>query len=171
MWERSHVAGALDIVLAPQRIHPRPGESDVPGGHGEVRHAHDHGRSLAVLRDSEAVVDGAPLRRAVQARCITDILSGHAGDLRDGLRRILRPQHHGLPGLERLGVATLLDVLLVCQSLLEDDVGEGIDHGHVGSGEERQVILGFDPGRAHQADLPGIDHDQLGALAQPAFHL
>ena len=62
MGEGPHVAGALNVVLAPQRIHSHAGESNVPGGHGQVRHSHDHGGSLAVFGDAETVVDGGPFR-------------------------------------------------------------------------------------------------------------
>ena len=57
--ERAHVAGALHVVLAAQRVHADAVAADVAGGHGEVGHAHDHGRALAVLGDAEAVVDRA----------------------------------------------------------------------------------------------------------------
>src|SRR5690606_23706701 len=57
--ERAHVAGALHVVLTAQRVHPAAREADVAGGHRQVRHAHDHGRALAVFGDAEAVVDGA----------------------------------------------------------------------------------------------------------------
>ena len=55
--ERAHVAGALHVVLAAQRVDADAVAADVAGGHGEVGHAHDHRRALAVLGDAEAVVD------------------------------------------------------------------------------------------------------------------
>ena len=59
MREGAHVAGALHIVLSTERIHAHAVAADIAGGHGEVRHAHDHGGALAVLGDAEAIVDGA----------------------------------------------------------------------------------------------------------------
>ena len=59
MRERAHVAGALHVVLAAQRIHAHAFAAEVAGGHGEVGDAHHHGAALAVLGDAEAVVDGA----------------------------------------------------------------------------------------------------------------
>ena len=56
--ERAHVAGALHVVLAAQRVHADADAADIAGGHGEVRHAHDHGGALAVLGDAQAIVEG-----------------------------------------------------------------------------------------------------------------
>ena len=61
--EGAHVARALHVVLAAQRIDAHALAADVAGRHGEIRDAHHHGRALAVLGDAEAVVD-----RAVAAR-------------------------------------------------------------------------------------------------------
>ncbi len=57
--ERAHVAGALHIVLAAQRVHADAGTADIAGRHGEVGDRHDGGRALAVLGDAEAVIDRA----------------------------------------------------------------------------------------------------------------
>ncbi len=56
--EAAHVAGALHVVLATQRVHAHALAADVADGHGQVGDAHDHGRALAVLGDAQAVVDG-----------------------------------------------------------------------------------------------------------------
>ena len=56
--EGAHVARALHVVLAAERVHADAVAADVAGRHGEVRHPHDHRRSLAVLGDAEPVVDG-----------------------------------------------------------------------------------------------------------------
>src|SRR5690606_34649351 len=55
--ERPHVAGALDVVLASERVDAHAFASEIAGGHRQVRHAEDGGRALAVLGDSKAVVD------------------------------------------------------------------------------------------------------------------
>jgi hypothetical protein len=55
--ERAHVAGALHVVLAAQRVHADAFAADVAGGHRQVGDAHHHRRALAVLGDAEAVVD------------------------------------------------------------------------------------------------------------------
>ena len=60
--ERAHVARSLHVVLSAERVDTDTLSTDVAGGHGEVRHAHDHGRALAVLGDAEAVVDAGVAR-------------------------------------------------------------------------------------------------------------
>ena len=78
--ERAHVAGALHVVLAAQRVHADAFAADVAGGHRQVGDAHDHGRALAVLGDAEAVVDGAVAAGGVEARRAAHLGRGHAGD-------------------------------------------------------------------------------------------
>jgi hypothetical protein len=65
--EAPHVAGALDVVLAAQRVHAHAGAAQVAGQHGEVGDAHDGGRALAVLGDAQAVVDRAVAPRGEEA--------------------------------------------------------------------------------------------------------
>ena len=55
--------------------------SDIAGRHGEIGHAHDHGRALAVFGDTQAIVD-----RAIAARCIKPRGSAHLGSLHTGER-------------------------------------------------------------------------------------
>ena len=100
--EGAHVAGALHVVLAAQRIHPHAHAADVAGGHGEVGDRHHHGRALRMLGDAQAVVDGgivalrggagACIRACIhcapciQPRRAAHRLGRHAGDRRRGLR-------------------------------------------------------------------------------------
>ena len=65
--ERAHVARALHVVLAAQRVHADAVAPDVAGGHGEVGHAHHHRGALAVLGDAEAVVDRRVAAGGVEA--------------------------------------------------------------------------------------------------------
>ena len=55
--ERAHVARALDVVLAAQRIYADAFAADVSGRHGEIGDRHHRRRALAVLGDAKAVVD------------------------------------------------------------------------------------------------------------------
>ena len=57
--EGAHVAGALHVVLAAQRVHADARPADIAGRHGEVGDRHDRGRALAVFGDAEAVIDRA----------------------------------------------------------------------------------------------------------------
>ena len=45
--ERAHVAGALHIVLAAQRVHADAATAEIAGRHGEIGDAHDRRRALA----------------------------------------------------------------------------------------------------------------------------
>ena len=56
--ERAHVAGALYVVLAAQRIDANALAAEVARCHREVRDADNHRRTLAVLCDTQPVVDG-----------------------------------------------------------------------------------------------------------------
>ena len=48
--ERAHVAGALHVVLAAQRIHADALAADVAGRHREIGDRHDRGRALRCAR-------------------------------------------------------------------------------------------------------------------------
>ncbi|MNY15644.1 hypothetical protein D3C86_1488690 [compost metagenome] len=52
MRERPHVAGALHIVLAAQRIDAHARTTNVAGRHGQIGDRHDGGRTLAVFGDT-----------------------------------------------------------------------------------------------------------------------
>src|SRR5262249_35229346 len=83
--ERAHVARALYVVLAAQRVDAHALAPEVAGRHGEVRDPHDGGGPLAVLGDAEAVVDRAVAGFGIEARRGADALGGHAGDRLGGL--------------------------------------------------------------------------------------
>ena len=59
---------------------PTPHLADVAGGHGEIRHAHHHGRALAVLGDAQAVIDRAVAAGRVQPRRAANIGRRNAGE-------------------------------------------------------------------------------------------
>ena len=162
--ERAHVAGALDVVLAAQRVDADAGAADVAGGHGEIGHRHDHGRALAVLGDAESVVDGAVAALGVQACGGADVVGRYADRVGDVLRRVDLVGGERQPVAERLEVAAFLHEVVVDQVFRDDDVCEGVHQRHVGAGLERQVVIGFDVRRAHEGDLARVADDELGAL-------
>ena len=140
--ERAHVAGALHVVLAAQRVHADAGAADIAGRHGEVGDRHDGGRALAVLGDAEAVID-----RAIAAAW------RRAGRRRGSVRPARRTASRSLPGCVR-GSATKAAQswnsdqsqrsrmkALVEQAFGDDDMRQRGDDGDVGAGLQRQVIV------------------------------
>ena len=142
--ERAHVARALHVVLAAQRVHADALVADVAGDHGEVGHGHDHGRALAVLGDAEAVVDGRVATGCEQAGGGAHFLSRNAGDRLHGLGRVLGILDELLPAGEVFLVAARGDEAAVGHALGDDDVRHGVEHGDVGAGAQLQVVVGLD---------------------------
>ncbi len=68
------------------------------------------------------------------------------------------------------GIAALGDIGAVLEAFGDDHMGHGIDDRDVGAGQELQVMLRLDVGRAHDVDAARIDDDELGALAQALLH-
>ena len=168
--ERAHVAGALDIVLAAQRVHADALAPDIARRHGDVGHAHDHGRALAVLGDAEAIEDRAVAAGGVEPGRGAQIGRRHAGVLLARLRRIALLGDEAGPDLEIGEVAALADVILVDQSLGDDDMGDGVDQRAIGAGLEREMVVGLDMWRLDHIDPPGVGDDHLRALADALLH-
>jgi hypothetical protein len=72
--------------------------------------------------------------------------------------------------LELVPVAALAHERLVDEALGDDDVGERGQHRDVGTRPQRKMMGRLHVGRAHEIDGARIEHDQLGALAQPFLH-
>ena len=118
--ERSHVAGALHVVLAAQRIHADAVLADVAGGHGEIGHAHHHRRSLAVLGDAESVINGSVAAGGVEASGGAQIGGRNPAN---GLGRFGRIALFGdefAPLLESFDIAAFFDERLVNQTFGDD---------------------------------------------------
>ena len=101
MRERAHVAGALHVVLAAQRVHADARPADIAGRHGEVGDGHDGGRALAVLGDAEAVIDRAVAARGIEPRRAADFLRiarRTSWPTTSGLFSRLRPRTTPSPG-------------------------------------------------------------------------
>ena len=168
--ERAHVARTLDVVLSAQRVHAGAQHADIAGGHGDVGHAHDHGRALAVLGDAETVIDARGPAGGVEAGGAPDVLGVHADLVSLGLRRVALLGDETSPGFEIVEVAALPHIGLVDQPFRNDDMRHRVDEGDVGAGLQRQVVIGLDMGRLHQVDPARIGDDELGALTQALLH-
>jgi hypothetical protein len=66
--QNPHVAGALDVVLAAQRVDPAAFDSQVAAEHGEVGEAFDVVGAADVLGDSHAIEDAAGFGAGVHSR-------------------------------------------------------------------------------------------------------
>ena len=127
--ERAHVAGALHVVLAAQRIHPHALAADVAGRHGEIGDRHHRGRPLRVLGDAEAVVDRAVAACRVEPRRPAQLLGIDAGRRGGRFRRMALLGDEARPGFEIVPVATLRD---------EGFVHQAFGHDHMRHGGERR---------------------------------
>ncbi len=169
--ERAHVARALHVVLAAQRIDADAFAAEVRGGHREIRDAHDHRRALRMLGDAETVVDRAVAAGRVEPRGSAHVGGRHAGHAFHRFGRIALLGDELAPLRERIAFAARADELLVDEILGDDDVSQRVDQRDVRAGLELEVIVGLDVRRAHEIDAARIGDDQLRALAQAALHL
>ena len=137
--ERAHVAGALHVVLAAQRIHADARTADIAGRHRQVGDRDHGGRALAVLGDAEPVIDRAIAAGGEQPRRGAQFLRIDAGHDRGGFRAVLRQRDEAGPILELAPVAALAHEGLVDQAFGDDDMGDRGEHGDVGAGQQRQM--------------------------------
>jgi hypothetical protein len=166
--EGPHVARALHVVLAAERVDAHPLATDVAGDHGQVGHAHHHRRALRVLGDAEPVVDRGVASGAVETSGRTQLVGvdpGHVGGRLGGVGGV------GDEGEVVVGVlAALADELLVVEPLGDDDVGHRVHEGDVGAGQHRQVVGRLDVRAADQVDPARIGDDQPRTVTQPPLH-
>lgn len=142
MREGAHVARALDVVLAPQRIDADPAPSKVSGRQGEIGDRQHRGRALAVFGDAEAVVDGPVAALRVQPGGGAHLLGRHAGDRLDGLWAVLGARDELRPLVESL--ASRGHERRVGQALGHHHVRHRIDDRHVRSRLQLEVVIGLD---------------------------
>ena len=143
--------------------------ADVAGGHGEVGDCHHRGRALAVLGDAEAVIDRPIASGRIKPRRLAQLLGINASGCGGRLRRIALVGHEARPGLETLLVAALAHVALVDEAFGDHDMGHCVQDRNVGSGPQRQMMVGFDMRAPHQIDPARVDDDEARAGAQTAF--
>ena len=70
------------------------------------------------------------------------------------------------PGLEIGQIAALADEGFVDQALGDDDMRDRVEDRDVGSGLQREMIVGLDVRALDQIDAARIDDDEAGAGAQ-----
>ncbi len=121
-----------------------------------------------MLGDAEPVIDRAIAAGCVGAGGFAQVLRVDAGHDRGRFRAVLRLRHELGPILEFIPVATLAHEGFVDETLGDDDMRDRGEYGNVGAGHQRQVQR-VDMRRVHHFGAARIDHDQLGALANPLF--
>ena len=147
---------------------PTPGRPILPVSHGEVGDRHDRGRALAVLGDAEAVIDRAVAAAGEQPCRAADRLGRHAGQLADCLRAVLRLGDERRPVLELRPVAAFADEVFVEQTFGDDDMRQRPSpRRHWCRASAADGSRASTCARAHDVGAARIEHDQLGALAQP----
>ena len=125
--DRAHVAPALDVVLAAQRIQPAAVDAHVPGQQAQVDERHDVVDGVVVLGDPEGPADHGAVGLRVGVRDLADHAGRHAGHGRAALER---PVGHALGvGLEVLGGTR--DERVVLQVVRDDLAGDRVRQGDV----------------------------------------
>ena len=96
--QRAHVAAALDVVLAAQRVDAAAVAPDVPGQQGEVDQREDVVDRVVVLGDAEGPADHRPVGLGVGVGQLADRLGRDAGLALGVLERVRLDR--GAVGLE-----------------------------------------------------------------------
>ena len=132
----AHVAGALHVVLAAQRVHAGARPAEVAGEQRQVADGQHVLGAVRVLGDAHRVDDGGARGRAPNRRAASTSLSAGTPVISSTQLRRVRRQDLA-QRLEALGA--LGDELLVGQALVEDDVHEAVEQRHVGARPQLQV--------------------------------
>src|SRR6185437_11319585 len=142
------------------------GTADIAGRHREIGDR-DHGRgALAVLGNAEPVIDRAVATSRIETRRFAQILRVDPGHDRGRLRAVLGLGYERRPILELAPVAALAYEGFVDEPFRDDDMGQRGEHGDIGARHQRQMECSH-MRRFHHLGAARIDHDQLGALAEP----
>ena len=141
--QRAHVAAALDVVLATQRVEPGAVPPDVPGEQREADQRQDVVDGVVVLRDPERPADHRPVGRGEGVRGLADRRRRDAGlalGVGEGVRLDVRPV-----GLEARG--GVVDERLVLEPGLDDLAGHRVGQGDVAADVEAEPQVGPFGGR------------------------
>lgn len=168
--ERPHVARTLHVVLAAQRVHAHTIAAQVAGGQRQVGHAHHHRAALAVLGDTQPVVDGPVAGSGIQTGGRTHLRRRHTRELLELLGAVLGLRHERRPLGELGGFAALLHEAMVDEVFGDDDMCQRVDDGHVGARPQLQEVSGLHVRALHEIDSTRVDDDELCTVAQPLLH-
>ena len=150
-----HVAGALDVVLAAQRVHARARLAQVARHHRDVGQRHHAVGAGGVLGHAQAVQDRGAAGRAVHLDGGHQVLHRDAAGARHVIGRELL--HLGLHDAEALGA--LVHEVLVREAEGDEQVDHAVGERHVGAGAHAQMDVRL----LREPDAAGIHHDQAAA--------
>ena len=155
----AHVAAALDVVLAAQRVEAAAVAPDMPGQQGQVDERDHVVDRVVVLGDAQRPADHRPVRLGIGVGGLADELHGHAGLALGVLERVRLDV--GLEGLE-VGRRPL-DELAVLQPGGDDLARHGVGERDVRADIEPQPAV-----RPLGARRPArVDGPQSGAPVDP----
>ena len=123
-----------------------------------------------MLGHAKPVIDRAIAAGRVKTRRRAQLLRIDAARLRRRLGRMTRIGDEARPGLEIGEVAAVADERLVHEALGDDDMRQGIEDRDIGSGLQREMIVGLDVRALDEIDAAGIDDDETRAGAQALLH-
>ena len=159
----AHVAAALHVVLAAQRVEARSVLADVAGQEPKRDEREHPVGAVVVLGDAERPVQRSLIRRGVHAGHLADVLGRDARDLLGVLRRVAGDL---LP--VRLEVFRgPLDELLVVEVFLDDDVAHRVSQADVGADVEAEPLVGL----LDLVYLARVYDDHLRAVLYAAAHV
>ena len=167
--EGSHVARALHVVLATQRVHTHARTANIAGHHRQVGNADHGGRALRMFRHAQTVVDRAVAAGGIGACSGADVLGLDAGQDFHRFGRMVRAADKLGIVLEFVPVAAGADELFVVELFGHDHMRQSGDHGDVGAGGQSKVMGGADVRAVHHFGAARVDDDQLRPFAQALF--
>jgi hypothetical protein len=170
MWEGTHVAGPLHIVLAAQRIDPDAATAKVSSREGEIGDREHRGRALAVLGNAEPIIDRRIAAGGIEPRRLADEIGRNAGDLFDRFRAVALLRDKFRPILEFRRIAAFPHESLVDQTFGDNHMGKRGHDRDIGARLQGKVIVGLGMRCPNKVDTAGVENNKLGALAQSFFH-
>ena len=161
--QRAHVAAALDVVLAAERVDAAPIPPDVPGQQHERDERQDVVDRVVMLGDAKGPADHRLVGLGEGVGDLSDGIRGHAG-LALGVGQRVR-LHPGPIGLEAIG--RVPDEALILEPGGDDLAAHGVRQRDVAADVEAQP--GVRPLGA--AGAAWVDGDQAGTLVDRLEHV
>ena len=155
LGDGAHVAAALHVVLAAQRVQPRAVAADVAGQQGQVDQRENVVDGVVVLGDAERPADHGAVGAGIGVGGLADRLGRHAGLALAPLQRPLLDAG----GVRLVAFGGAIDELAVVQPGMDDLAGDRV--------RERDVGADIDPEPACRPtgrSRCGADRRRTGAL-------